>query len=227
MKRLFTQHLGLKLMSLMLASLLWFFYSGSRELTTAVTLPVQYRNIPTDLEIGSDLVEEIRLIVRGPSPLLSRVASSPPPVILDLGKLRRSGATTLSIDRNSVDLPAGVVLERAIPSQIRVHAEPRVVREVSVVPVFENCPEGMEIAAWSVAPARLPLAGPRSRLEAIAEVRTDPIDLRMHGAGGEVETVAFAGDPQAHFAGSPKVIVRFSLRRIQQPAPHSAAEKKR
>jgi len=99
MKRFFTQHLGLKLFSLAVAATLWFLTSGSRELTTAVTVPVQYRNIPTHLEIGSNLVEEVRLIVRGPSPLLTRISSSPAPVVLDLARVRHEGVTTFSIPR--------------------------------------------------------------------------------------------------------------------------------
>lgn len=226
MKRLLTQHIGLKLLSLGLASALWFLYSGSRELTTAVSVPVQYRNIPTNSEIGSNLVEEVRLIVRGPSPLLSRVASSPPPVVLDLSRLRRSGVTTFSIQRSDVSLPAGVVLERAIPSQIQVHAEVRVTKDVRVLPVFDNLPEGMEVAAWVVDPPRLPLSGPKSRLDAIHEVRTDPIDLRLHADDRQVTTVAFAGDPQAHFAAPPQVTVKFELRRAGAVAPQPPAEKK-
>jgi len=218
-KRLLTQHIGLKLLSLVLASALWFLYSGSRELTTAITVPVQYRNIPTDSEIGSDLVGEVRLILRGPSPLLSRVASSPPPVILDLSRLRRSGVTTFSIHRSNVSLPAGVVLERAIPSQIQVQAEARVVKDVRVVPVFDNLPEGMEVGSWAVDPPRLTLSGPKSRLDALQEVRTDPIDLRLHADDRRVATVAFAGDPHAHFATPPQVTVKFELRRAASAAP--------
>jgi YbbR domain-containing protein len=224
-KRFFTQNIGLKIFSLAVAATLWFLISGSRELTTAVTVPVQYRNIPTHLELGSNLVEEVRLIVRGPSPLLSRVANSPAPVVLDLGRVRREGVTTFSIQRANVDLPAGVVLERAIPSQIQIRTERREVKDVPVSPVFENVPEGYRLESWTVTPPRLPLSGPKSRLDAIETVRTDPIDLRAHAGEEEVTTTAFAGDPQAHFVASPQVRVRYVLR--ARPAEDHSAEKER
>jgi len=211
MKRFFTQHLGLKLFSLAFATTLWFLISGSRELTTAITVPVQYRNIPTHLELGSNLVEEVRLIVRGPSPLLSRVSHSPAPVVLDLNRVRREGVTTFSIQRANVDLPAGVVLERAIPSQVQIRTERREIKDVLVVPVFENVPDGYRVESWAAAPPKLPLSGPKSRLDSIESVRTDPIDLKAHAAGEEVTTTAFAGDPHAHFVTSPQVKVRYTL----------------
>lgn len=227
MMRFLTHNFGLKLLSLALAFILWLVYSGSRELTTAISVPVQYRNIPTDLEIGPNLVEEVRLIVRGPSPLLSRVAASPAPVILDLGNVRRPGLTTFSIQRANVSLPSGVVLERAIPSQIQIRTETRVTKEVSVVPIFENIPDGFQVASWSVSPSRLTLSGPKSRLDSIHSVHTDPIDLKVHAKEGRVVTTAFAGDPQAHFTVSPQVEVRFELAPAAAPPPAPAKEKSR
>lgn len=226
MKRLFTQHLGLKLLSLAVAVVLWLLISGSRELTTSVTVPVQYRNIPTHLEMSAhNLVEEVRLIVRGPSPLLSRISNSPSPVVLDLSRVRRQGITTFSIQRGNVDLPAGVILERTIPSQIQIRTEQREIKDVPVTPVFENLPEGYRVESWTVSPARLPLSGPKSRLDSIDTVRTDPIDLRAHAGEEEVTTSAFAGDPQAHFIASPLVKVRFVLR--PKPAAHHPDPKER
>lgn len=217
MIRFLTHNLLLKLLSLAIAFILWFIYSGSRELTTAITVPVQYRNIPTDLEIGPNLVEEVRLIVRGPSPLLSRLAASPEPVILDLSQVTRPGLTTFSIHRRNVSLPTGVVLERAIPSQIQILTETRVTKEVEVHPLFQNVPSGFRVASWSARPPVLTLSGPKSRMDSIQHVNTDPIDLQLHGMAGRVRTTAYAGDPQAHFTASPEVEIEFRLERLQDP----------
>lgn len=227
MRRFFTQHLWLKLFSLASAATLWFLISGSRELTTAITVPVQYRNIPTHLEIGPNLVEQVRLIVRGPSPLLSRISDSPPPVVLDLNQVRREGVTTFSIRRTDVDLPAGVVLERAIPSQIQIRTERREVKEVTVIPVFENVPDGFRVESWTAAPPRLLLSGPKSRLDSIDSVRTDPIDLKEHPGGEEVTTTAFAGDSHAHFLVSPLVKVRYTLGPARQAEQNHPREEHR
>lgn len=215
MMRLLRQNLGLKLLSLAAAFLLWLAFSGSRELTTAVSVPVQYRNIPSNLEIGTNIVEQVHLVVRGPSPLLGRLSASHSPVILDLGEIRRPGVRTFSVSRSNVSLPAGVVLERAIPSQIQVRAEERVARDVPVLPVLENVPDGVRVAAWEVTPRTLKVVGPRSRVDAIESVHTDPVDVRAAAGQEEVRTTAFAGDPQVHFTSSPSVILKLTL----APAP--------
>lgn len=227
MIRFLTHNILLKLLSLALAFLLWFLYSGSRELTTAVSVPVQYRNIPTDLEIGPNLVEEVRLIVRGPSPLLSKLAASPAPVILDLSHVTRPGLTTFSIHRQNVSLPTGVVLERAIPSQIQILTEIRVTKEVEVHPIFENIPAGFRVAFWAAAPPVLTLSGPKSRMDAIHHVNTDPIDLQLHGMSGKVRTTAYAGDPQAHFTTSPEVEIEFRLERLPEAGGGDSGKERR
>ncbi|MBI4890776.1 MAG: YbbR-like domain-containing protein [Acidobacteria bacterium] len=208
MIRAITRNLGLKLFSLATAFILWVLFSGARELTTSVPAPVQYRNIPQDLEISTGLVEQVHLIVRGPSPLLSKASLAQVPVVIDLGSVRRPGVNTFTILRANVSLPSGVILERAVPAQIQIGTEPRVAREVPVLPVFENPPEGTMVASWTLHPDKLTVVGASSRIAAIESVHTDPVDLRAVPASGEVQTVAFTGDGQVHFTASPQVVLR-------------------
>lgn len=206
----FTRNLGLKLFSLAAAFALWLGYSGSRELTTSLPVSVQYRNIPKDLEISSNIVEQVHLILRGPAPLLARLSSAELPAVIDLGAVSRPGTYTFTISRASVSLPAGVVLDRAIPAQIQLRAEPRVSRQVPVLPAFENA-EGLRVDSWSIEPPVLTIVGPRSRVAAIESVHTDPVDLRAIPQSGEIHTAAYVGDPQVHFAGGALVVLRLKL----------------
>ncbi|MGA2592327.1 MAG: hypothetical protein ABSH32_20640 [Bryobacteraceae bacterium] len=52
MKKLFTQNVGWKLLSLAAAVLLWIAVASEPELSTFISLPVEYKNLPTDLEIS-------------------------------------------------------------------------------------------------------------------------------------------------------------------------------
>src|SRR5512140_2703061 len=90
-----------KLVSLGAAFLVWLTFSGARELTTAVTVPIQYRNIPKNLEISSDLVEEAHLVLRGPSTRLSRIAGPDIPVVIDLADVKAGGQRTYTLDRRN------------------------------------------------------------------------------------------------------------------------------
>jgi len=211
MIRSLTRNLGLKIFSVFAAFLLWLAYSGARELTTSLSVPVQYRNIPKNLEISSNIVEQVHLILRGPSPLLSRLTSSQYPVVLDLAAVRSPGLITFTIDRRNVGLPSGIVLERAIPAQIQIRTETRVSREVPVLPRFEHIPEGMRVASCDVLPPRLTLIGPKSRVDAIERVETDPVDLRALPEDGRIRTTAFTGDQQVNFIAAPSLILRITL----------------
>lgn len=206
-----TRNLGWKLASLGAAFLMWLMISGARELTTSITVPVQYRNIPKNLEISSDMMEQVHLILRGPSPLLSRLSHNEMPLIVDLSDVRTPGQRTFTLDRRNVNLPAGVTLERAVPAQLQIRVETRISRDVPVKPQFENIPEGMKVVSAEVSPAKLTLVGPQSRVRHIQEVLTDAVDLRILDAKGNAASTAYSGDAQVNFTTSPAVTVHVTL----------------
>jgi YbbR domain-containing protein len=209
--RSITRNFWWKFASVAVSFGLWLIYSGARELTMSITAPVQYRNIPKDLEISSDFVEQVHLVLRGPSPLLSRLTGSQMPVILDLSAIRGPGQTTFTIDRRNVALAAGVILERAAPSQIRLRMDERLNKQVPVVVRFENVPDGFQVGLVELTPDRLMIAGPKSKVSQIVQLEADPVNLA--GAKGQVErrTTAFSGSPQVTFRMSPSVAVRVTL----------------
>jgi YbbR domain-containing protein len=212
MIRFVTRNFGIKLFSLAIAILLWAVLSGSRESTASISAPVQYRNIPKSLEISSEIVEQVHLLLRGPSLSLTRLSNNDVPVVLDLSQVKGPGETTFTISLDNVALPSGVLLERAIPGQVRLRLETRVALDVPVRVRYEYLPAGMEIAEEEVIPPRLQVIGPESRISTIQFVETDPVDLRMLDGNGEATTAAFAGDPQVIFTGSSLVRVRVTLR---------------
>jgi YbbR domain-containing protein len=172
---------------------------------------VQYRNLPRNLEIGSDIAETVHLILRGPSLVLSRVASNPSPVIVDLRETRGPGEKTFSITANSMRLPGGVTLERAVPGQIRVRLEWHSTRSVLVRVRTEKVPEGSRAEILSVYPAQLVIAGPESRVRNIEQVETDPVDVRNLEPGGLSRTVAYTADPRVSFTKDPSVEVHIKI----------------
>lgn len=209
-----TRNFGWKVASLGTALLIWMALSGSQESTMSLTSPVQYTGIPKNLEISSGMVEEAHIVLRGPSVKLTRLKNSELPVMLDLGRIQKPGETTFTLTKDNLDLPSGVSLERAIPSQIRMKLETRAAKAAPVHVRFENMPPGMMIAEQAVTPPSLTIMGPESNIRGIEVVETDPVDLRLLDANGEARTTAFAGDPKVVFDGSPIVTVRMVLQPI-------------
>jgi YbbR domain-containing protein len=211
MMRNFGRNWFLKLGSLAAAFLLWLTFSGARELTTAVTVPVQYRNIPKHLEISSDLIEEAHLVVRGPSTQLSRLSGPEIPVVIDLAEVRAAGQRTYTIERRNTALPPAVTLDRVVPSQVRLVFEPRITRRVPVQVEFANIPAGQSVEGFVVEPPSLEVFGPRSSVEKIERVSADPIDLSTPEGEGGYRTTVYAGDQRLHFTSPPTVRVRVRL----------------
>jgi YbbR domain-containing protein len=202
-----------KLTALALACGLWLALNGgANELIETISVPVQYRNLPANMEIGSDVVERIHLVLRGPSPLLSRASSNPPPVVVDLHDSQTPGERSISIVPTDVRLPGGVSLERTMPGQIRLRLEPREVKQVPVIVRLEHVPEGMLAVVDHVTPDRLTIAGPESRVRLIDHVESDAVDLRRLGADGRIITRAYLPDAHLNFTVDPSLSVHVSLK---------------
>lgn len=196
MIRLLTENIGLKLLSLAVASLLWLATVGEPDSTMAVVVPVHYHNIPKDMEVSSSFVDSAYVEVRGSSGRLSGESLSKAVVVIDLAPETRPGERTFSILEGNVNLPPAVEFVRAIPSQIRVRLEPRVSRDVPVLVRYgSNIPEGYRIAGQQVVPATVRITGPESRVQAIDRVQTDPLEFGPEGTDQRTFRVhAYAGD---------------------------------
>jgi YbbR domain-containing protein len=215
-RRLLFRNLGWKLAALAASCLLWIVINGANDLTASVSAPVQYRNLPGGLEIGSDMTEQVHLILRGPSPLLSRAAANPSPVVLDLSEVHAPGEKTFSITPANVRLPGGVTLERAMPGQIRLRLERRLPKDVRVHVRLEHVPAGMQAVVEEMAPPLLTITGPENQVRAIDEVEADPIDVQALDKDGRKRIVAYTNNPRVSFTAAPEVSVRISLTPISK-----------
>ncbi|MBL8174731.1 MAG: YbbR-like domain-containing protein [Bryobacterales bacterium] len=194
---------GLKLLSLMVAVLLWLATVGEPESATVIAVPVQYRNIPANLEVSSEMRESAYVEVRGPSGRLSGANLANTVVLVDLAGQQRPGERTYSIQEDNVRLPPGVQFLRAVPAQIRIRLEYQVSREVPVVVRYSGpAPDGLRIARQEVAPQLVRILGPESRVSAIDRVQTDPIELAAVEGVQTFQAHPYSGDPQVRLVKS-------------------------
>jgi len=204
-----THNPGWKLLSLALAVLLWLAFVGDPEVAASASVPVQYRNLPKDLEMSSDVVEKMHLEIRGPSGKLRAAQLADLAVVLDLGGVTRPGQRTFTIAPGNINLPSGVTLLRAVPAQVRLQFEQLLTRDVPVEVRFSAAPpEGYQIGEQVVDPPRVRILGPESRVESVISVQTDPIDLSATVGRRDFRVPTSVTDPQVRFEGSTMVSVR-------------------
>jgi len=210
-----TRNLGWKFLSLALAILLWYAIVGEPELATSVSAPIEYKNLPVELEMSSDVLDRVHLQVRGPSGKLHTTDLGNMSVVLDLASVHRPGERTFTIQQWNVNLPSGVTLSRAVPAQVRVRFETRVSREVPVrVRYSAQPPTGYRIARQQVEPPTVRVIGPESRVNHIEAVQTDPIDLSTVVGESRFEVHTYVADSQVRLDSSPEVRVRVILEKI-------------
>ena len=214
MRQLLTRNLAWKLLSLLIAVVLWVAVAREPEVATSLSVPVDFRNMRDDLDIDGTLPDRVRLEVRGPSGSLTSDNLSTVAVVLDLSDAH-AGERTYSIRGRNLNLPTGVAFYRAVPSQLTLHFDQLAVQEEPVQPVFVNQPASYRIASQEFSPAKVRIRGSEDRVQAIHQVKTDPMDLS--GVAGETvfHTHLNVGDAQVRLVDtSSDITVRVKLEKI-------------
>jgi YbbR domain-containing protein len=212
-----TRNAAWKLFSLLVAVLLWISVSSEPELSTFSTVPLQYKDLPVELEISSNLIESVTLELRGPAGDLREFTGSPTAVVLDMARAQ-PGERTFIVRADNVQLPRGLQLVRAIPSQVRFYFERRTTRDVPVQVRFsEDPPKGYQVVGYAITPHRMRVVGPESRVRKVDHAVTDPIDLSPVVGVQEFRVNTFTEDPLVRFQSPPQVVVRVTVQRKREP----------
>jgi YbbR domain-containing protein len=171
------QNLGIKLIAIICALVLWFFVVGEEKAEIGLTIPVEIVNVPANLMVVNDVDNGIDVRVSGPRSLIRQVASQKISKTIDLS---RAGAGLISfpISPDSLPLPRGVRVTRVRPTSITIFLERVVRKSVSVQPVVVGEPApGFSIAKVSVEPQQVTVSGPESELAGLSRVWSKPIDV--------------------------------------------------
>lgn len=219
MRHFLFDHLGWKLLSLAVATALWFSIVDESSLLTSQSVPIFYTHLPKDLEIGSEMPDRVHLEIRGPARKLTPESLAETSVRIDLSGIQRPGEQTFTISTTNINLPDGVTFLRAVPSQLRLRFEQHASREVPVEARFAGPPPaGYRVARTEVVPATLKIGGPEGRVRNIQAVQTDAIDVSKVFGEEQVRVNTYAADPQVRFESPPVVTVKVWMEK-SEPAP--------
>lgn len=210
------RNLGLKLTALAGAVTLWTFVATRPTLERAVEAELRYANVPHDLELNPDQVDQVTVILSGDRGRLDELAGGALSAEVDLSDVPGPGERTFTITEESLALPQGVHLVRAIPSQLRLHLEARVRRELEVQPSFVGvAANGYALETYSVYPSSLTVVGPESRVNLLGQVTTDRIDLSRVVGERTYQAAAYMSDPYVRFEDDAEVTVHVKMRSQQ------------
>ena len=197
-----------RVLALVVAVSIWAVVASEPELSTFATVPVEYRNMPDDLEMSSQPAETVTLELRGPSGELRGFGENRQPFVeLDLSDIT-PGVHTFSIDSNDVRLVRGVRLVRAFPSEVRIEFDRRVSR---AIPVKVRFTEGSAVPRYRAMPDRLVVVGPARHVEKLDAALTDRVDVSSTPGTSEYHVNAFLDDAFVRFQSSSEVTVTVTM----------------
>lgn len=217
MLRSFVENFGWRVFALIVAIILWATFVGSPEVTTSVSAPVEYRNMPQNLEVSSETPERVHLEVQGPSARLNSFDLSSITVAFDLSGVSRPGDQTLTIEPANVDLQPGLTLVRAIPAQIRLRFERRIDADVPVRARLLGSPHtGYRVVRQEVNPPTLHIIGPESHVRDVEYAETDPIDISNVVGTESFQVQTFVRNQYVRLVSSPAVRVTVTVENVKQ-----------
>ena len=184
-------HLGLKVLAITLAIVLWLTVAGEHVVERTLRVPLEFRNIPSALEIVGNTPDNVDVRVRGSSALLSRLQPGDIVAVLDLGGAR-AGSRLFPIRNDEVRAPFGVEVAQVVPATLSIQLEKSARRQVPVIPATDGDPApGFVVGRVSSEPATVEIIGPDTRVRQIAEATTEPVSVA--GARTRVRDVVTVG----------------------------------
>ena len=189
------RNFGIKVLSIGLAALLWGAVAGQREAERSLRVPLEYRNIPPELELLGEPASLVDVRVRGSSGVLGELRGADLVAVLDL-RTARPGRRLFHLLPGDIAVPAGVKVLQATPSTLSLTFEASAVRTVPVVPDLGGDPAaGFIVGRVTTVPATVEVVGPVSAVRKITEATTEPVDIT--GATGPVRDTVTIGLPDS------------------------------
>lgn len=168
-------NLGLKVLSLVIAVGLW--TAGYRDIERAVEVPVEFRNIPSDLMVMEHRVDYVVLRLMGPRTLVSTLDAKDLKVALDLDGAK-AGSASYNLTPESLPIPRGVTVARITPPIIHLRLEPVITRSLPVsVRLSGNPAYGYQVVEAVTEPPLVSVQGPADEVKRLGSVETLPIDI--------------------------------------------------
>ena len=187
------RHIWLKVVSITLAALLWLIVSGEQIVERAMRVPLEFTNLPAQLELVGDPPTVADVRIRGSSGALSRVAAGELVAVVDL-RTARTGQRLFHLAPSDVRSPFGIDVVQITPSNVSMRFEPSAVKAIPIVPGVEGEPApGFVVGTVVADPPTVEVLGPASALSGLTEAITEPVSVA--GASKTVTESVTVGSP--------------------------------
>jgi YbbR domain-containing protein len=164
----------LKVLSLVLASMLWLAVSYMGESKMSISVRVSAENLSRDLIVSKMGTEEVFVTLNGPVSILKNIRARDVGISLDLSKVKE-GRYVYDMQRKNVRVPKGIQVEEIKPDYVVLEIDGIIEKRLKTVVKLENKWMGMySIKSW--APHDVNVEGSGDALNKIDSIQTVPVD---------------------------------------------------
>jgi hypothetical protein len=209
------RHIGLKLLALGIALLLWMAVAGEETVERGLRVPLELQQLPAGLELTGDVPTTVDVRVRGETGALSRVGPGDVVAMLDL-RSARAGHRLFPLTPAQMRVPFGVDVVQITPSAVAMTFEASAIKQVPVVPAVAGRPApGFVLGRMTSDPPNVDVVGPESAVQRVSFAVTEPVSVS--GARDRVRETVVLGlvDPSLRLKSARSATVTVEI----GPAP--------
>lgn len=165
MKR-FQDNIQLKLLSVFLATLLWFYVQGREVSEMAIRYGIIFTGMSENLYIDSSSSPEVVAWIKASKNLLKRYAKNDMKIEINLRNYKE-GRYTIDISEETLNLPKSVEITRIHPNKVHIRLARYLEKKVRVIPDYNNRRK------ISIDPPYVKIKGDRKTLSNIDSIYTE------------------------------------------------------
>ena len=199
------------LLSLVIATGLWYLVVGRDHVETQVELRVEYRGLPSGLVVGDGLINQLSVRLRGSAELLRNLHSRDLTYTVDLSGVQRgANALPLSVG-NLPDLKPFEIME-VMPSRLVIEADALTERVVPLAPRTMPLPHDSPYVMSSIIlePSFVTIKGPEMQVNTLERLLVIYDPNKNASEGQHQANVAISTPPQIEVT-PPVTSLRYTL----------------
>jgi YbbR domain-containing protein len=174
---LLTVNVGTKIISVIIAIVLWVVVLGSRNVEVTKEVPLEVIT-PSELVASNDIPDKVAFKLSGPKAFLRAVLDRrEDPIRVNLTGAK-PGLVTYRFFSDNIRVPIGVKIQGINPPAVVIKLEQIKHKEIPVrLEIQGTPPEGYKLTSVKAVPDRIRIKGAESKVDAVAELETTPIDV--------------------------------------------------
>lgn len=211
--RKLTYNWHIKLISVVLASILWLYVRSLQEKERFISVPLEIRNIPSGYVVTGNLPQFVKLVLRGKGETFSLIEDSDVTAYIDLGNsIKHTSKLAIKVDRENI--PGNISIKEISPRMVDVQISKIITKKVRVVPVIvSKPPRGYVVEDLMVEPEFVEIRGPESLLETLEVVQTEGIDISTISETITIDAKIGTLDERVEPVGNTNIMVSVKIKK--------------